>query len=177
MTERRFELEREFVEKAIERREQTIQLQKEIKSKTDSLLGMINSGRNEDALKFLEDNLFNEGPLDGIFPGSKEEEFMTYGVLDTDKVRRLVSTMNDAVQERIEEIDESMKDGWEEKISEMLEAPFVEIDQLLVQYCYGDESIRTPFQILEDSEAHWDAEFEWRKNDIGAIKRVDPEKT
>ena len=179
MSERKYELERDFIEKAKERREQTYVLEKDLRSFTEQLLGMIDSGRNDEANAFIDQNLFDDDHPDGILPGPKEEVYMAEGGgLDAAKVREVCAEIIEAIEERIQEIEESQKPGsrWEEQISEMLEAPFVEMDQLIVQYCYGDESIRTPFQILEDCEAYWDKQFEWRKADLGAIKRVDPEK-
>jgi len=85
--------------------------------------------------------------------------------------------IKEAVDERLEEIDEFMVNGWEEQIVDMLDAPFLEMDSLIVQYCYGDKSIRRPYQILEECEQYWEGKFQWRKKKLGEIERVDPEKS
>jgi len=53
---------------------------------------------------------------------------LTEGVVDKAKVEDRLSMMREAVDERLEEIDEFMVGDWEGQIEEMLEAPFFEMD-------------------------------------------------
>ena len=175
MVARQRELEEEFAEKARKRREQTVQLQEEIKDVTATLMEKVNKGNLDDALTFIKSNLVKEDPS-GRLPGTIED-YLTDNALDVDKVQDKLDMIKEAVDERLEEIDEFMVNGWEEQIVDMLDAPFLEMDSLIVQYCYGDKSIRRPYQILEECEQYWEGKFQWRKKKLGEIERVDPEKS
>ena len=189
---RKGELCKEFADKARERRESTIELQKTVEQVKKTILSKIEEGQNDEALEYIKENIYHqetkpegnpegnpegkpEGNPEGKLPGPVEE-FLTDGVVDKAKVEDRLSMMREAVDERLEEIDEFMVGDWEGQIEEMLEAPFFEMDQLIVQYCYGDEAVRTPYQILEECEEYWDSEFEWRKKKLGAIERFNRER-
>ena len=173
---RKGELCKEFADKARERRESTIELQKTVEQVKKTILSKIEEGQNDEALEYIKENIYHqETKPEGKLPGPVEE-FLTDGVVDKAKVEDRLSMMREAVDERLEEIDEFMVGDWEGQIEEMLEAPFFEMDQLIVQYCYGDEAVRTPYQILEECEEYWDSEFEWRKKKLGAIERFNRER-
>lgn len=173
---RKGELCKEFADKARERRESTIELQKTVEQVKKTILSKIEEGQNDEALEYIKENIYHqETKPEGKLPGPVEE-FLTEGVVDKAKVEDRLSMMREAVDERLEEIDEFMVGDWEGQIEEMLEAPFFEMDQLIVQYCYGDEAVRTPYQILEECEEYWDSEFEWRKKKLGAIERFNRER-
>ena len=71
-------------------------------------MAMMNEGRTDEANALIENNLFDDDHPDGILPGPKDEVYMKEGGgLDKDKVTEVCKEIMEAIQERIQEIEES----------------------------------------------------------------------
>ena len=115
--------------------------------------------------------------MDGLeYPPGKltgnEEEYKTDGLLDKTKTEQKCDLGIDACQMRIDEMNEVMSDGWEQRLREMLDAPFFEMEQLVRQYCTGDLEIRTHYQKLENTVKRLEASYNQKLAMIGEIDRL-----